>query len=88
MLGLLIGRNLGNEHARRTIDGTLNGLSSISFETSKPSITRLNEKELIFIYYYNDSYYLVEKEKPAPRFPKVFIVPKEKINYAICKKLN
>ncbi len=87
-LGLLIGRELGNEHARRTIDGTLNGLSSISFETSNSSITKLNEKELIFIYYYDDSYYLIEKEKPAPEFPKVFIVSKEKINYAIFQKLN
>ncbi|MFA5156812.1 MAG: hypothetical protein WC532_05410 [Candidatus Omnitrophota bacterium] len=88
LLGLLISRDFGEEHARRTISGALNNLSSISFVSDNPSITDLNKKELNLIFYHNSNYYLVEKEQPAPKFPKIFIVPDKNIEYVICKKFN
>lgn len=41
----------------------------------------IGNKNLIYVIHTNDSYYFVEQEKPAPKKPKIYIIPEEKIEW-------
>ncbi|MEM6753040.1 MAG: hypothetical protein AAF630_08740 [Cyanobacteria bacterium P01_C01_bin.38] len=48
----------------------------------------LIDKELIFVVFANDSYYLTEKQIPAPEKANTYIVPKNTVKYIKMKELK
>ena len=88
MLVLLVSRYLGGLHARKTVDGSLHNVISIDINTKKTFPIDLSAKQLILILYRNGRFYVVEKEKEASEFPKVYLVPDSQVEYAVQQRIN
>jgi hypothetical protein len=51
-------------------------------------LPEIDGKELILVLYHNGKYYIANKERPAPAFPKIYVVPDEQIKVAVLSRLN
>lgn len=76
----------GTIEATNTIEGK--NAVNINFTWKENPPTEINGKELILILNTNGNFYVVSKEKPAPMYPKVYIIPGDNINLAVLKKSN
>jgi len=81
-------RLLGSHHAKIGVEATGYGAVSIRFETKASFPESLEDMNLILIIYHNGNYYVMERQNPLPRYPKVYIVPDDQIEFAVQKRIN
>lgn len=75
----------GSTHAINTIEGTTT-IEMVNFTWKDNPPDELKSKELILIMHYNGNFYVTEKQKPAPKYPEIFIIPDNQIKYTTIKK--
>lgn len=76
----------GKIDARNVVEGS--NVRFIDFEWKEITPEGIDGKELVLITYREGNYYVVIHQTPAPEFPKVFIIPDDKINFAIIRRIN
>ena len=74
-------------HAIHRIEGDSGNTFTINFSWKENPPTEIEGKELILIIHSEGKYYVVEKQKPAPEFPEVYIIPDEQVKFAVVKKI-
>lgn len=79
---------LGDIHATKTIEGTLATSSSINFTWIGDLPAELEGKELVFILYYQEKYYVTVRQNPAPKYPNIYIIPDDQIALATIKRIG
>lgn len=83
---LMIPMIVGEYHAKQLIEGDEDQLFMINFSWKEKSPKDIDGKELMFIIHQEGKYYVVNKQKPAPQYPEVYIIPDEQIKFAVIKK--
>lgn len=73
--------------AINTIEGTTK-VEIINFSWKDNPPEEFKNKELILVMHYEGNFYVIEKQKPAPDFPELFIIPDNKIKYVTIKRSN
>jgi len=86
-ISLALSSNLGVTHAIHLIEGDGDNTFSINFTWKENPSTEIEGKELILIIHSEGKYYVIEKQKPAPEFPEVYIIPDEQVEFAVVKKI-
>jgi hypothetical protein len=90
ILFLLISSNMacyfGEQHGKRLVEGEKNDVFMINFSWKENPPKDIEGKELILIIHQDGKYYVVNKQKPAPEYPEVYIIPDDQIKFAIIKK--
>ncbi len=81
-------RTIGEFHGRKTIQGDPQYTYTVSFAWKEAPIQELEGKELILIVYQDSQYYVAIREKPAPAFPKVYVVPVDQLKHAVVSRIN
>lgn len=83
-ISFYISTDIGEDSAEKLIEGDLPHLSTINFclNESSPIFEEMGGKELILIIHQEGKYYIVNKQKPAPENPKVYIIPDDQIKFA------
>ena len=84
---LALSSNLGVTHAIHRIEGDSDNIFTINFSWKENPLSEIEGKELILIIHSEGKYYVVEKQKPAPEFPEVYIIPDEQVKFAVVKKI-
>ena len=84
---LALSSNLGVTHAIHRIEGDSDNIFMINFSWKENPLSEIEGKELILIIHSEGKYYVVEKQKPAPEFPEVYIIPDEQVEFAVVKKI-
>jgi len=78
---------MGDTDATKLIEGTLASSSEITLELKSTNIN-LQSKSLILVYHHNGNYYVVEKSKPAPKRPRVYIIPDSQVKMATLRRIR
>jgi hypothetical protein len=79
---------MGQIHAEGRIEGRTTNTISIEVATDGPLATAIDGKTLILILHKNNTYYLVEKQNPAPRHPTIYVIPDDQVSFAIQHKIK
>ena len=78
---------IGHMHAKYLIEGERD-IFSVNFSWKEDSPKEMEGKELIFIIYNENKYYVIAKQKPAPKNPEIYIIPDDQIKFVLMKKNN
>lgn len=87
MFFFIIASYSGSINAINTIEGTTT-VEIVNFSWKDNPPEEFKNKELILVMHYKGNFYVIEKQKPAPDFPELFIIPDDKIKYATIKRSN
>lgn len=71
----------GQTHGGKTIDGTISNTIVVNIQTKGSIEQATKDKTLFLVMHRNGNYYLVEKENPAPKHPKVYIIPDNQVEW-------
>ena len=82
----LISTYLGEYHAKNLVEGDTDQLFIINFSWKENSPKEIEGKELMLIIHQEGKYFVVSKQKPAPEYPEVYIIPDDQIKFAVMKK--
>jgi hypothetical protein len=85
---VMVARILGEVHAKKKIEGTLNNVSTIVFTWKDAPPQELIDKQLVLIIHIDGNYYVTVREIPAPKFPKIYIIRDDEIKYAETNRIN
>jgi len=85
MFFFIIASYSGSINAINTIEGTTT-VEIVNFSWKDNPPEEFKNKELILVMHYKGNFYVTEKQKPAPDFPELFIIPDDKIKYATIKR--
>jgi hypothetical protein len=77
---------LGHYQAERLLDGSLKNITWIQIKTSKPVPEVDNEYPLLLILHNENKYYVTKRVDPIPKFPIVYIIPDDQVEFAILSK--
>lgn len=77
---------IGDFHATKTIEGEMNEVFIVNFSWNEKTPQELNGKELTLIIHQEGNYYVVNNQKPAPKYPEVYIIPDHQIKFTVVKK--
>ncbi len=80
--------SLGEIRGIKIIEGTSYDSLKISFSWKEAPPAELGGGDLMLVIYRDGKYYVVKKEQPAPRLPKVYVIYDEQINYAEISRIN
>ena len=75
----------GHMHAKYLIEGERDAIS-VNFSWKEDSPKEMEGKELMLIIYSDHKYYVVAKQKPAPKYPEIYIIPDDQIKFVLMKK--
>jgi len=85
-MSLALSSFMGVTHAIHQIEGDGDNTFTINFSWNEHPPTEIEGKELILIIHSEGKYYVVAKQKPAPEFPEVYIIPDAQVEFAVMKK--
>lgn len=77
---------LGDCMATEAVEGNFIDPVIVEFFWNENSHPEFEGKEFIPIFYRNGNYYVVNKQNPAPKYIDVYIIPENKIEFAILKR--
>jgi len=77
---------MGEKEAERFIEGRSSDSLEISLEFNSGYKGQFENKTLLLVMYQNNAYYVIEKNEPAPRDPKSYIIPASQVEIAIIKQ--
>ena len=87
MFFFIVAAYSGAINAINTIEGT-STVEIVNFSWKDNPPEEFKNKELILVMHYKENFYVIEKQKPAPDYPELFIIPDDKIKYATIKRSN
>lgn len=77
---------VGDYHAKSLVEGEIGDLYMINFSWKENPPKEIEGKELMLIIHQESKYYVVNRQKPAPEYPEVYIIPDDQIKFAVMKK--
>ena len=77
---------IGSKHAENLIEGDRGDTLFINFSWNAEPTKYIVEEDLILIIYNDHKYYVVAKQKPAPKNPEIYIIPDDLIEFASIRK--
>ena len=86
LLSLIISCYLGDQCAKKVVEGEADKVFMINFSWKENPPKDMEGKELILIIHQEGKYYVVNKQKPAPKYPEVYIISDDQIKFAVIKK--
>jgi hypothetical protein len=73
---------LGYSYGTNVIEGDPHSATSIQLYLTK-DIANISGNEMILIAHSDEKYYVINKEKPAPTYPKIFVISDSDVKLAI-----
>jgi hypothetical protein len=73
---------LGVTNGTKVIEGDPNYATSVQLYLTNDT-GNISEKEMILVARSDDKYFIIEKEKPAPPYPKVYIIDNSQVRLAV-----
>lgn len=86
LTSLIISSCLGEYHSKKLVEGENDNAFMINFSWKENPPKEIEGKELMLIIHQEGNYYVVNKQKPAPKYPEVYIIPDGQIKFAVSKK--
>lgn len=79
---------LGENKGKALIEGETYDALAINFVWESDPIMEVECNDMILLLHKGEKFYVVKKEKPAPAFPTVFIVPDSLVKYTSLKRIK
>lgn len=86
--GVLVSGLVGDFQAGKTVEGSLHNTIRIQLKTKQPISQLESAKTLILILHHDNNYYITKQESPAPKFPDVYIIPDDQVEFVTLTKLT
>ena len=76
----------GNRAAGATIEGDEDRALRVTLRMKDPAASLIEGKDLILVLVRDESYFVVERQSPAPEHPRLYVVPRDQVAGAVIER--